>query len=344
MLHVKRMGRPIATCALCLSLLLLCAASCSKEKGERKFPQQASVGQPSEVLLVLDEELQGSDVSDSLEAVLKASVPVLNQVEPFFRLTRIPQSMHRKNFLAMHSKVLVQIDRKATAATMGVAYDVYAQPQCQVRLVAPSLKALRGYVSTHGEALRRVLLQAQLKRYARFLAQHHSKRYASELKEVLGHTLHVPEEIAFTKRGKDCLWGSSRTAERQLNVVCYALPYEGQDLLDVEGVVHLRDSVLRINIPGGQPDQWMETVWEQDKPVASLKLQAIAGKRVWVLEGLWQMHNDAMGGPFISHAYLDTLAQRWVVAEGFVYSPSTSKRDLLRKLQAALLTLTKSSS
>lgn len=42
---------------------------------------------------------------------------------------------------------------------------------------------------------------------------------------------------------------------------------------------------------------------------------------------------------FVSLARVDTAAARVVVAEGWVYSLPTDKRDLLRQMEAALRTL-----
>ena len=55
--------------------------------------------------------------------------------------------------------------------------------------------------------------------------------------------------------------------------------------------------------------------------------------------GLWQMHNDAMGGPFVSHSRVDTINNRVIVVEGFVYAPEKMKRTMIRRLEAALYTL-----
>ena len=57
-----------------------------------------------------------------------------------------------------------------------------------------------------------------------------------------------------------------------------------------------------------------------------------------VLRGLWKMVSDKMGGPFVSHAFLDTKTQRVIVAEGLVYAPETTKRNYIRRIEAALYT------
>ena len=47
----------------------------------------------------------------------------------------------------------------------------------------------------------------------------------------------------------------------------------------------------------------------------------------------------ALGGPFVSLAYPDSAQGRLLVTEGFIYSPDTNKRDLVRRMEAALRTL-----
>ena len=58
-----------------------------------------------------------------------------------------------------------------------------------------------------------------------------------------------------------------------------------------------------------------------------------------VAKGLWQMENDMMGGPFVSHQVVDEKNNRVIVVETFLYAPNKKKGDLIRKLEAALFSL-----
>lgn len=51
------------------------------------------------------------------------------------------------------------------------------------------------------------------------------------------------------------------------------------------------------------------------------------------------MENDGMGGPFVSHSRVDTVNNRVIVVEGFVFAPEKMKRGLIRRLEGALYTL-----
>lgn len=326
-----------------LAAFILLLASCSEKKdGERHL--QDSMGQPSEVILVMPNGEHAGPLADSLTAVLTSAVPGLNQAEDYFRLSRIPSTMDKAETKKMHSRVVVKIDPSLKAAQMGTAKDVYVRPQTEVMLAAPNVDMLLQYLSQKKQDVLDVLLEGQLQNQANYLRQHASKKVSKDLKAVLGCTVAAPEDITFTKKGKDFLWASNRKAEKQLNMVFYRLPYHGEDMYDSKVLCHLRDSVMKANIPGSEPDQWMETTWEDGEPMVSLswdnnyRIDDSSVNGTSTMRGLWQMHNGAMGGPFVAKFYYDSSTNKIVVAEGFVFSPSTEKRDLVRRLEASLLT------
>lgn len=300
-----------------------------------------SIGQPSEVLLVLDQKVMGSDLKDSLKAMLEVDVPGLNQKESFFRVTRVPVSIYRDEMMKMHTKLLVKVDDALTDCDMAVARDVNAKPQMQVLVTGPSVDALRTYLNQNAGRIRELLVDHQIGMQTDYIRRKYSAAISEALKPM-GFTGRLPEEIAKVKKGEDFVWASSQRTEKQLNFAFYLIASEdGRELGDVERMVQLRDSVMQVNIPGSREDQWMETVWENEQPVVVTEERQRNGMRVLEIRGLWQMHNGAMGGPFVSYSWYDAESARIVVTEGFVYSPSTEKRDLVRQLEAGLRTIHK---
>ena len=65
----------------------------------------------------------------------------------------------------------------------------------------------------------------------------------------------------------------------------------------------------------------------------------IHGHYVQEARGFWEMTKDVMGGPFVAHSQVDTVNNRVIVVEGFVYAPDKMKRTMMRRLEAALYTL-----
>lgn len=333
--------------AICLALICLFAACSSASKEQRAKSLPKSIGQPSEVLLVLDQEVMASELKDTLRTILECDVPGLNQSESFFRVSRVPASIYKGEMLKMHSKLLIRIEKNLQETELKVAHDVDAKPQVQVLLASPSVVSLKDFLAQDADKVRQLLLDHQLGMQQAFLKRHHSKAVRKDLK-AMGFDGLLPEEITFTKKGENFLWGSSRTNEKQLNFVFYRYDSDGSELSmpdarggygDLHRLCEIRDSVMQLNIPGSQPDQWMETVWEQGEPMVQLSQRLREGKRVAELRGLWQMRHGAMGGPFVSYLWYDENARQVVVLEGFVYSPSTEKRDLVRRLEAGMRTV-----
>lgn len=295
-----------------------------------------SKGLPSELLLVVDKSVWESPVADTLRQVVEGPVPGLPQAESFFRVTRILSDYYTQTYTTFHSKLFVRLDGSVAEPMLGVSYNVCARPQVELTVLAPSLPAMGQFLSRNGNYIRDVIADAQLGMRIERLRKKHNTKLCADVKSMFGKQILAPAEIRASKRGEHFLWAGSNLNTKDLNVVLYSYPWDGSDVLQPIRFAEVRDSVMQINIPGSQPDQWMETSREDGLPLISSRLRVLDGSFTQEVRGLWQMRHGALGGPFVALARIDTAARRVFVAEGFVYSPSTDKRDLLRSVEAAI--------
>lgn len=325
---------------LCLLVLAMLVCSCSSD-GEKKRVIVASKGLPSELLLVVDKPLWESDVKDTINSIVEAQVPGLMQAEKMFRVTRVFSKDYAPTHTTFHSQLFVKVDKTLDKPLMGTRRNEYAKPQVELVVAAPSVEALRQYLSLNGERIKEILADAQIDMRVDLLRKKYSKKVNDDLKEVLGMTVRAPEHMKATKKGENFLWGGTNLLEKDLNIVVYTYDWHGENIADAHYFANKRDSVMERNIPGDKEGQWMETVREKvnDSPLVTCKSCKLNGKQVVESRGLWQMRNGALGGPFVCLSRVDTTANKVIVAEGFVYSPSTDKRDLIRQMEAALRTL-----
>lgn len=324
---------------LCLAAVMLLAA-CDEKKGPVRLPE--SKGQPAELVVVVPAAMLHGECRDTLDTVVDCDAPGLGSSERIFRTLTIGEKGFESVYKQMHSHLLLKIEPGQKEPAMGVARDVYASPQLQIMIKAPSEKEMCHYLSEKREFIQRLILDFQLDRQALILKQRFSKKTSDALRK-LGYDVRVSPEIGSTKAGKSFLWASTnRGGERDMNFVFYTYPWDGGAVEDTALFVRKRDSVLRANIPGSRPDQWMTTSRGQSgAPVLWSSLRNIGGKEQFEVKGLWELENGFMGGPFVSLVSVDSVAREVVVAEGFVFSPNSSKRDLLRSLEAGLRTLRK---
>lgn len=320
-----------------LIFLALTLASCTQSEARKRVPP--SKGLPSELLIVVDKAVWESDIADTLRVITECDVPGLMQHESFFRTSHVMTEHLSRTFTTMHSKLYVRLNPTLKSGEVGVARDVSARPQIEVVVEARDLAQLRSLLSRSGEYIRDIIADFQLELREADLRRKHSSKVDKDLRSVLGMTMCAPPEIIATKKGKDFLWGGSNLNEKDLNVVVYTFPATAIEAMNAAVFVQKRDSVMAVNIPGSQPDQWMETVREKGVPIVSCRTRKLDGEMVLEACGLWQMRNGALGGPFVSLTRYDAAHLRAIVAEGFVYSPSTDKRELIRTVEAAIRTV-----
>ena len=321
-------------------LVALMFAACSGG-GEKKKVLVSSKGLPSELLLVVDKAVWDSDLQDSINSIVKAQVPGLMQVEELFRVTRIFSRDYEATHTTFHTQLFVKVDKTLDKPLMGTRRNEYAKPQVELVVAAPSIDVLRDYLMLNSDRIKEILLEAQIEKRVELLRKKYSKKVDDDLKEVLGMTVRAPENMRATKKGERFLWGGTNLLEKDLNLVVYTYDWHGEDITDAGLYVEKRDSVMKHNIPGSSEGQWMRTVRERENkcPLVECRERKIDGREVLEVRGLWEMRNGALGGPFVSLSRVDTASRRVVVGEGFVYSPSTDKRDLVRQMEAVLRTL-----
>ncbi|MDO4994332.1 MAG: DUF4837 family protein [Bacteroidales bacterium] len=327
---------------LCYSILLItlllttaCEGNSSKKGGSA---QGRSTSQPYELLVVCNKEWLKTDAATTFKTIIDADVPCLPQREPQFRLTKIEPSAFTKSFMFYANILTAEINpTKYQKAECGVARDVYARPQLLISLMAPDQASFDELCNTYRGRILDLFNEAELQRQEGFFQKRFSGIVERQARSQFGVGLHVPEEINAVKTGKDFLWGSSEgQTEQYLNVCLYTTPYTSAEQLTQEAFIERRDSVMKVNIKGGREGQYMTT----EKRVIQSRYINVGGRTVQEVRGLWAMEGDAMGGPFVSLVQVDSFRNRLLITEGFVYAPDKKKCDLLRKMEAALRTLT----
>jgi hypothetical protein len=120
-----------------------------------------------------------------------------------------------------------------------------------------------------------------------------------------------------------------------MSIVLYSYPYTDKNTFTLDYFLNKRDSVMKVNIPGGPEGSYMST----QRDFVYVEDATVQGKYAQVARGLWRVKGDRMGGPIVSHSRVDEVNGRVIVAEAFIYAPESLKRDLMRRMEAALYTL-----
>ena len=231
--------------------------------------------------------------------------------------------------------VLVDIDAsKYTQTKFKFARNVYSSPQMIMTIQSPSQEEFDKYVSRNGQAIVDFFTRAEMNREVALLKKKHNKTISAKVGSMFDCDIWMPIEMESYKSGDHFFWASTNLND--LNFVMYSYPFRDNNTFTKEYFIAKRDSVMKVNLPGARDGMYMETA---DSIFVEARNISVDGDFAYEVRGLWDMKNDAMGGPFVSHVRVDRANARVVVVEGFVYNPAKLKRDLIRRLNAALYTL-----
>lgn len=293
-----------------------------------------SGGEPYGVLLVT----QDTAVRCVMDSVLDSPVPALPQKERGFDVSHFAGKASDRAVRYARCMVVVQTDSSLYERTrIRYAKDVNARHQIVVTVSTPSATVLARDMVGMGQRLRLLLERFELNTGAESLRRSHNTAARKVVKTMFGWDILVPQELTAMKKGRQFLWFSDNRADGSANICVYSYPGTA---LDTARNMAMRDSVMGRNIPGERPFMHMKT--ERRIPVVQ-RLTVERGRTMLVSRGLWQMSGDAMGGPFVSLAMADTARGMTIVAEGFVFAPGKRKRNTVKRLEAALYTLAKTS-
>ena len=306
----------------------------SKKKKSLLMPNAS--GLPYEMLVVMDDDQWDRPLGRAVFNVLDSDVPGLPQSERSFRISRVePDGFNSNMFRIMRNVIKVDIQNIYTQPKFKFARNVYSYPQMIMTLQAPDEESLTEYINNNQQSIIDFFTKAEMNREIENLRERHNPEVSRLAEEILDVDIWVPWELNKFKKGKDFLWASTNVGKKDMNLVLYSYPYTDKNTFTLDYFLQKRDSVMKANIPGGPKGSYMTT----NHDYVYVEDGTVRGKYAQIARGLWRIQGDRMGGPFVSHSRVDEANGRVVVAEAFIYAPESLKRDLLRRMEAALYTL-----
>ena len=156
-----------------------------------------------------------------------------------------------------------------------------------------------------------------------------------KIEESLGFTINIPSAYRISKATDDFFWVRKNISNsKTMEFMFYEIPLETISKGDstIVDIVKMRDRVSKTKIPG--EDNIYMKVEEAYAP--SMFNTIIDNKPTYEVRSVWTMNEYPMAGPFITYLIEDKINNRYLVADGYVYAPSLSKRDLVFELESII--------
>lgn len=325
------------TTLICSALIFLSCENANKEPKQtnRSFLVPMSSGNPYEVMVVADDSIWEGYAGRALDVVLNKPLKGLPQEESTFHVSRITPDNYDRITNLFRNIIIFKIGREYSEPRFRLLRDEFSSPQMIMTIQGPSVSEVSTFITEQTDFIIKFFSDEEINRAAREFHDEHNIKFAKKVKDMFGCDFYIPVDINKMKIGDNFIWASNDAPTGIQNIVIYSYPYATEKVFRRGVYIALRDSFMKANIPGGKPNQYMAT----DKNHVDVKNITVRGEFAQEARGLWHMENDAMGGPFVAHSMIDTINNRVIVAEGFVYAPDKMKRTMIRRLEAALYTL-----
>ena len=311
-------------------LFLVFLNSCNNAPSNYK---PRSSGNINTVTVIINNNLWSSSVGSAIRNAFASEFVGLPQIEPIFNLKQMPFEAFSGFSRESRNIILIQ---KANKDNVIFENDKYAQPQFLVAITGKNQKDIIQSIETNKKRIITLIKKNEIKEKQRRMKI--SKLEKNELKEFLSLDLIMPSAYKVFKKGvENIIWFQRETNKGTVNVLAYALDeknfFKGNSLSEL---IKLRDSVGKSFVPGRNKNSYMITE-EAYEPY--IKKTRVGGLNAFETRGTWELKNDFMAGPFINYLIKDTVNRRTIVLEGFVFSPSSRKRELVFELESIFKSL-----
>lgn len=306
--------------------------ACKNDKYKEGNP---SLGNINEISIVISDVLWNGEVGDSIRKKFAAPVDGLTQEEPLFTLNQYHQKSFNGNYKRGRNIIVIDKDSPAEFTSRT---DSYCSPQNIFTLKGKNIDELLSMIEMHSDEIIKTVKQTEITEY-----QIRNKKggllNGQTFANKFGIVMNIPSTYNYAMQSKDFVWLKRDIASGNTNLLIYRVPYTviEKDKNIINNIIKMRDSIGTVYIHGQESDTYMIT---EEAYSPYIFMTSFNDKRAFETRGNWEMKNDFMSGPFLNYAVRDDKNQCYLIIEGFIYSPSSPKRDLIIELESIIKSTT----
>lgn len=316
-----------------LTAVVTAFASCNSQK-TRKALLPNITGKAGEIVVVIDKGHWEGALGSVLRDSLACETPYLAQSEPLFNLVNVPHSAFTSMFQVHRNIIYTNIN--STVTEPGVVYrkDAWAAPQTVINVNAPDVETAVSLIKENSRMIATTIEQAERDRIIRNSKKYEERKLAAAVTEMVGGSPHFPSGYQLKSRKDDFIWIEYAVQYVTQGILIFKYPVaEGEDMMDLDNILDNTNEILKNNVPGMFDNTYM-TVSSFIRP--TIEYMKYKGLDFAEVRGFWEVENDYMGGPFVSHAFYSPDGKEVIVLQAFVYAPRYDKRQYLRQVESVI--------
>ena len=319
---------------MAIAIAAAVALSSCTEQQKRKVLLPNISGKAGEVIVVIDKGNWEGQVGTVLRDSLAQETPYLPQREPLFGLVNVPQNAFTNMFQIHRNIIVVNINNTVTEPGIVIRKDVWAAPQTVIYINAADSESAVKIIQENSSLMCVTIEQAERDRIIGNIKKYEELKLAPVVTEMIGGSPHFPSGYKLKKRTSDFIWIEYAIQDVTQGILAYKYPVvEGEQMMILESIIENSNEMLKNNVPGMFENTYMTT---STAARPGIEYKRYKGLDFAEVRGFWEVYNDYMGGPFVSHAFYSKDGKDIIVLQGFVYAPKYDKRQYLRQVESII--------
>ena len=277
--------------------------------------------------MVTSDELWDGAVGDIIRENFGRPIYGLPQIEPVFSLSHIPSKVF--SGFATKSRTILKVDISEKEGVFNFK-NTYASPQRIIQITANSVDKIIEIINENLNSIYSTMYLNEIREKQRRISKNLNQTQA--IKNSTGLTLRFPSAYRVAKVDSNFVWIRRDIETGSVNL--FVSRYNDKNN---SSIVKIRDSISKHHIPGPIENTFMST-----DPIYTPSSQQISirGKQILETRGLWEIKGQFMAGPFLNYQFeSNTKQDEYIMLDGFVYSPGSSKREYVFELEAIMRSL-----
>ena len=309
---------------LCL-LLSVVLFSCFKKEAD--LPRKTT-GKINTISVIIDDQLWNGEIGDSIRNKFASPVIGLPEEEPLFTINQYPVKLLEG--FATDSRAILVIKKEAENK-FEIKENQYASPQNVFHISGKTATEILQLLEEHTPEIIHRIEQGEIAESQRINKK--ALLQTTSFKKEFQLTIQVPSDFEYALRKPNFVWLKKKIISGSSSLLLYQVPLSTITNSNAAiNILTMRDSIGKY-IKGTEPNTYM--ISETGYTPYFFKSK-IDNRLAYETRGTWQLQNDYMSGPFINYTIVDTINRRLLVLEGFCYSPSKEKRDVMHELEAII--------
>lgn len=278
----------------------------------------------------MDNNLWKSEGGSALREELEQEYPALPQPEPLFDVIHIASGAFDDLFKMHRSIVIVDVSSVHKTAEITFSENNWSKPQIVVRFLAPDPESLNRLIIENKNKLTNSLQQYDRKRLAEVYGSG-KDLVTKSIMSKFGIDMAIPRGYNIDIDTDEFASLSVETSQTSQVIFIYRYPYFDKNDFTTKRLIEKRNEFLKKYTVGTRAGSHMTTASIFPPITFDIKIK---GQDFVEMRGLWELNKGFMGGPFISHSTLDSVRNKIITVEAYVYNPNNKKRSLMRQMEA----------